>query len=190
MDPLTAFVTIVQLIALFKQESSEQESKSKDEFLRWLDNHHLDEIKRLITETFHLTDQVNQVLLADQKVILAKIHENNLLTAATLAQLREFSGMAKILAPQATLSEQAREVLRRFYDSGGAVISYLPGSNVLQIFPGNIPLRVMDARFLADDLHLLASMGLLSEERQDQWFSYAATRAGSEFATKLKQNGT
>jgi hypothetical protein len=86
----------------------------------------LEELKLLITDTFHLTDQVDQILLADQKVILAKIHENNLLAAAALAQLREFTGMAKILAPQAMLSEQAKQVLRHFYDRGRAVISYLP----------------------------------------------------------------
>jgi hypothetical protein len=187
MDPLTAFVTIVQLIGLFKQEHSEQDSQSEQQFLRWLDHHHMEEIKELITNIFHLTDQVNQVLRADQKVILAKIHENNSLAAAALAELREFSGIAKILVPHSTLSDQAKEVVLAFYDSGGSAISYLPGSDVIQVFPGNHCFRVDDARFLADDLHSLAAIGLLSEERQDQWFHYGATRAGSTFVAALKE---
>jgi len=80
VDPLSAasaLATIVQLIALFRQQSGTRKDLTHREFIEWLDAHRHDEIRTLITDTYHLQAQVDELLRQDQKQILSKLDAVN-----------------------------------------------------------------------------------------------------------------
>ena len=65
VDPLSAasaLATIVQLIALFRQQSGTRKDLTHREFIEWLDARRHDEIRTLITDTYHLQAQVDELL--------------------------------------------------------------------------------------------------------------------------------
>ena len=61
MDLVTAAATITQLIGLFRQEQGARKDLSHRQFIEWLEYHRHNEIKELITNTFHLSMQVDEI---------------------------------------------------------------------------------------------------------------------------------
>ncbi len=65
MDPQTAgalatsAATLVQLIALYRQQVGSRKDLTHKHFIEWLDYHRLESVKEQITQTFHLQSQVD-----------------------------------------------------------------------------------------------------------------------------------
>ena len=101
----TAFATIVQLLAIYRQERGARKDLDHRDFIEWLEQHRHEEIKELITTTYHLQTQ-------DHVLILEKLEEVNQIAASILARLDGFSTMAHIVAPDLGLSLQTMGLLR------------------------------------------------------------------------------
>ena len=114
MDPVTALATIVQLLGLFRQEKGQRTDLNHQQFIEWLEYHRHEELKDLITHTFHLSQEVDQLLHEDQAVILAKLNDVNGIVADILQHVEGLSSLAETLAPGAGLSDDAVAVGRLF----------------------------------------------------------------------------
>src|SRR2546423_1695937 len=115
MDPLsgaTAFATIIQLLAIYRQERGARQDLDHRDFIEWLECHRHEEVKELITNTYHLQSQVDDLLRQDHVLILEKLEEVNQIAASILARLDGFSTMAHIVAPDLGLSLQTMGLLR------------------------------------------------------------------------------
>src|SRR5947208_16770785 len=115
VDPISATnlaATLMQLIGLFRQERGTRKDLTHRDFIEWLEQHRHEEIKELITHTYHLQSQVDDLLRHDRVVILRKLDEVNQIAASILARLDEFSAVADIVVPNLGLSLQTMGLLR------------------------------------------------------------------------------
>jgi hypothetical protein len=166
MEPVTAFVSIVSLLRIFKQERGDRKKVDHQAFMEWLDYHHHEELKNLIVNTAALRTEVDNILTADHAIMLHKLDDIQKIVATLLSRVDEFRGLSLAVAPDAQLSDQALSVLRQFVESKGETLLYAshgPGQFVLQPDNGE-PFGITDPRFLKDDLEQLLGLGLLSVE--------------------------
>ena len=115
IDPLsgaTAFATIVQLLAIYRQERGARKDLNHQDFIEWLEHHRHGEIKELITNTYHLQSQVDELLRQDHALILEKLEGVNQIAASILSRLEGFSAVAEIVVPNLGLSLQTLGILR------------------------------------------------------------------------------
>jgi len=109
-DPLsaaTAFATIVQLIALYRQDRGARKDLDHRDFIQWLDGHRHEQIKELITNTYHLQSEVDALLRQDHAFILEKLDDINRIASSILARVEGFSALAEVILPGQKLSPQA-----------------------------------------------------------------------------------
>src|SRR5882757_7597434 len=100
VDPISATnlaATLMQLIGLFRQERGTRKDLTHREFIEWLEHHRHEEIKELITHTYHLQSQVDDLLRQDHAQISSKLDEVNGIAASILARLEGFSAVADII---------------------------------------------------------------------------------------------
>src|SRR5438105_15263360 len=93
MDALTlstAAATIRQLIGMFRQEKGARQDLTHKEFIEWLEYHRHEEVKELITHTFHLSNGVDELLRQDHAHIITKLNEANAMLTDILAHVKEF----------------------------------------------------------------------------------------------------
>lgn len=184
MDPLTAFVTIVQLLAIFMQGRGEAKKTDHQEFLAWLAYHKHEQLKELILNSQHLTNEVQQLLQRDHATILAGIESINKITVEILARIDSFAGMARTLVPERIVSQDALELLQAFYSSNESDLIWLPGSDTLRLGTSEQCIKVSSGRFLQDDLTALVDLGFLSGDWLDKWRCYKPTRRGAAFVSQ------
>src|SRR6266542_832415 len=107
MDLTTALVTITELIGLFRQEKAARADVTHREFIEWLEYHRHEELKELITHTFHLSSEVDTLLREDHAVILEKLEQVNATVADILSDVEPFKKITNTLTPNAGLSSSA-----------------------------------------------------------------------------------
>lgn len=73
MDPISGFATIVGLISIFKQEHTAREDQNRDAFVRWLEDHHHQELKDFILRSNELSTEIDQALQEDHDIIIGKL---------------------------------------------------------------------------------------------------------------------
>jgi len=115
IDPLTGattFATIVQLIALYRQEMGARKDLTHREFIEWLDEHRHEEVRELITHTYHLQSQVDDLLRQEHAEILNKLDQANQFLVEILARLKWFGPVAEVVVPELGLSSEAIGLLR------------------------------------------------------------------------------
>lgn len=165
MDPLTAasaFATIVQLLAIFRQEEGTGAALNHEKFIEWLEQHRHEEIKNLICNTAAIQGEVDKLLCRDHAVMLEKLDSINTVLATLLSRVGEFRGLAVMMVPSSEFSEQALSILRQLVESGSSYfcrIKYLRGYS-LQLEGGG-QIQHDEPRFLDDDLGKLVSLGLV-----------------------------
>ena len=179
MDPVTAAATITQLIGLFRQERSAQKDLSHRQFIEWLEYHRHEEIKELITHTFHLSTEVDEILKQDHQIILARLDEVNRILLDILSRVQGFSGLAICLVPDIGLSEGAVELLRLVAASDGGLLVVTPDGEHMMV-DGRF-YASSEQRFLHDDLDALVAHGLLSPGYSGSDATYRITRRGAKF---------
>src|SRR5437867_1651838 len=110
IDPTSATnfaATLIQLIGLFRQERATQKDVTHREFIEWLEHHRHEEIKELITHTYHLQSQVDDLLQEDHVQILSKLDRVNAIVVEILSRVEGLSAVATTIVPEAGLSDQA-----------------------------------------------------------------------------------
>jgi hypothetical protein len=186
IDPLagaTAFATIVQLLAIYRQERGARKDLDHRDFVEWLEHHRHDQIKELITQTYHLQSQVDDLLREDHLLILQKLDEVNQIAASILARLNGFSAVAKVIAPDLGFSLQTMGLLRLLADSKtGRFIMVSENQFVVDtaLFHPN------DEKFFHDDVVALMNCNLVNEDRTgDGKLMLRLNRRGAQVAKML-----
>lgn len=165
------------MIGLFRQEQSGQKELSHRQFIEWLDYHRHEEIKELITHTFHLSTQVDEILKQDQEVILATLEDVNRILLDILSRVQGLGGLAVCLVPDIGLSEGAMELLRLIANSDGGLLILSPDGE--QMLVDARCYASSEQRFLHDDLDALVTHGLLSQGSGSDEI-YRITRRGAK----------
>ena len=166
MDPFTAataFATIVQLLAIYKRELGEKPIADYRQFISWLEDHRLDQIKDRICNSPAIQDQVNILLRQDHAVILEKLDEIGVTLATLLSRVDEFRGLAATMVPSVEISEQAISILRQLVNSKSQFfcrMQWVGGVSFHLEMGGQI--KYTEPRFVEDDIDKLVSLGLLS----------------------------
>ena len=195
MDPLTASTTLATLVGLicnFKQERGANASASRDEFMAYLEHHKHEELKNLITLTYELSSEVDNLLREEHSVIIAKLNAVNSLLATLISRIDGLGGFAHVLAPQSELSTQAFGILCALFDSTSDAMNEVQMHGFLMLLLHNGgQIRADDQRFLKDDLDTLCSLGLLTREYSSKGTPfYRLTRNAAKFlaAARAKPN--
>lgn len=188
MDPITALATIVQLLGLFRQEQGQRTDLTHQQFMEWLEYHRHQELKDIISHTFHLSQEVDQLLRADQAEILATLNNVNSIVVDILRHVEGLSAIAETLAPDGGLSTQAVEILALFVSSGAKTMVPTPDGLGCQFAETQQAFHVSDVRFLQDDLDSLVSHGFVSISNAGPFTLYGLTRRGAKFISTTKQS--
>jgi hypothetical protein len=183
MDLITALATIVQLLGLYRQEQGQRDDLTHRQFMEWLENHRHEELKNLISNTLHLSQEVDRLLQADQQTILAKLNDINSIVADILRHVEGFGAITAALAPDAGLSDDAIDMIRLFAKSGEKTMHLMPDESGIQF--DKHAYTFDDTRFLEDDLDTLVSHGLLKELFSSSHRSFNLTRRGAAFVNML-----
>lgn len=181
MDSLTAatvFATIVQLICNFRAERGARESVNHSDFIAWLEYHKHEEIKNLISNTYHLQAEIDQLLREDHSKILDAVSHGNQLLTDVLSRIEAFAPLASRIVPRKNLSDQAILILRQLRDSGAPEVAfrkYIGGCDLVAFHYGASggQLELLDPVFVEDDLKTMAELGLLRlriSDRGDEFF--------------------
>jgi hypothetical protein len=155
----TAFATIVQLLAIYRQERGARKDLDHRDFIEWLEHHRHEEIKELITNTYHLQSQVDDLLRQDRAVILHKLDEVNRIAASILARLDGFSTVADIVVPNLGLSLQTMGLLRLLARSKTGRFIMISED---QFAVNTAFFHLADAKFFHDDVTALIAANLVT----------------------------
>jgi hypothetical protein len=156
-------------------------------FLDWLENHRHEELKELICNTHHLSEQVDDLLRADQQRILQEIGAVNSTLAQVMSRLEGLAPLAHTLAPSAELSECAMAALCHFDDSHETNMITLPDGSGVQ-FGNSGAIKHEEPRFLTDDMDSLEACGFIRVTAHHQGYSvYELTRQGARYAKLLQR---
>jgi len=184
MDPLAIFTTVatlIELLAIYRQERGARRDLDHRDFIEWLENHRHEEIKELITHTFHLQAQIDDLLRHDHAEILAKLDKVNQIVVDILAHVEGFSAITSKIAPNAGLSANAVQILAAFVQSHARVMVHKTPNTVMFAEVGG-GLEFPDARFVSDDLASLEGLGLIAHnESSGARGYYRLTRRGVQF---------
>lgn len=182
MDPLTALATITQLLGLFVQERRDNQTLTKQQFLDWLGDHRHEELKDLISNTHHLSEQVDAILHADHLRILEEIRAVNTTLAQVMSRLQSIGSLAGTLAPTAALSTFALAALCHFEDSKATHMITLPDDSGVQ-FGNDGEIKHEEPRFLKDDMETLEGCGFIRMTvNHGAYAVYELTRNGAAYA--------
>ena len=187
MDLLTALATITQLIGLFIQEHRGTGALRKQMFLDWLASHRHEELKELICNTHHLSEQVDNLLRTDHQRILQEIDAANSALAQVMSRLDALAPLTHALVPSAELSDFAVAALCNFEKSQETNMITLPDGTGVQL--GNSgAISHKEPRFLTDDMNTLETCGFIRVCAHHHGYSvYELTRAGASYARLLQQ---
>ena len=188
MDPITAstlLATLVQLIGLYRQEMGARKDLTHREFIEWLEVHRHEEIKELITHTFHLQSQVDDLLRQDHAEILSKLDHVNAIAMDILARIEGFEAVAAKLIPQSGLSDDALDLLKLFVQNGDHTMMPTPRRGLIMFSPSRKTVQYSDNRFVEDDFAALISHGLLMPDIEGNMTAYRLTRRAPKFVQLL-----
>ena len=187
---VSLFATLVGLIASFKQERGAGEQLNHQKFIEWLDYHRHEEIKALMANNFHLSEEVDTLLRKDHQDILQKLSGVDHILATILSRLDDFAGLTHAILPGVELSEQALSILARFYHVGARLMILMPHTSagpILCFSPGS-GVDLAEPLFIEDDLHTLVALGFLAPDyNSDGEPLYKPTRAGAQFVKMLRK---
>lgn len=177
----------MQLLALFKQERANAKNLSHREFIDWLDYHRHEELKELITHTYHLSREVDALLREDHEMIMAKLDNVSSILVDILGHVEGLKGVTQTLVPDLGLSEDAAELMAWAAHRRALRIVMLPdGSGRVQLEGVGGFVLQMDPRFIDDDLDSLAAHGLIAIDFvRERWRSFKLTRRGQKFGEML-----
>jgi hypothetical protein len=187
MEPISAFISIIGLLRMFKQEAGERKAKDHREFVAWLDAHQHNVLSDLVTRNVGLCTQMDELLREDRANVIARLDKLQEIIAALLGRIDGMGNITKAFMTE-VLSGQCTSLLRQFVESGDTVMVYSDfGSQgySLQFAESEQPIQVTEDRFLKCDLQNLNELGLLTAERNDSCLNYGITREAVRYVELL-----
>ena len=170
MDPITAFATIVSLLADFVAHRSGNENKDYDTFMLWLTENRHDEIRGMLQSNAATTVSVKALLMDSRQIILERLSSLDKTLATVASGIEQYRDLALIAYPSSEISDQAYAILEQFYDSGATAVleaKYVSDPIELAYIDGssNGSITYTEPRFVEDDLTTLVELGLLGIDR-------------------------
>lgn len=166
MEPLvSAFSTIVGLIANYKSEGRAAADDEYKDFLSWLGERRHEEVVGLLETNAKAAISIKALLHHDREVLLSKLEAIDEMLASIASRIEGVGELAHAMKPGLELSEQAMSILRQVEaaDASAFLIGkYLGGQIIIHLLDGNgAQVEFDEPRFLEDDLSTLVSLGFL-----------------------------
>lgn len=188
MEPLSvanAFASVVGLLGQFQASREGAEQADFNEFLQWLVDSNHEEVKDLIESNTKTTIGIKALLNQNHDVLLQKLDALDSALSSFGSLIPGFSDISSGLYPSGgQLSEQAKQILSQFQNSGASKILELHthGGVSLKYLGGKErEMEISDPRFLEDDLKTLVELGLLRHDFNEKGDNlYIFTRMASE----------
>lgn len=190
MEPISAFVSIVGLLAEFVSQRNAGESKSYDDFMSWLAETRHDDLRTLLESNTDTTVSIKALLNDSREQILRRLSEVDKTLVRVASGIDGYRELARATHPEALLSDQALSILQQFYDSGASKVleSHLMSGVILTFVDGSYgSLDVSEPRFVEDDLDVLLATGLLGldhNSKGDRLFKF--TRAAAMLVEQVR----
>jgi len=182
VDPISATnlaATLAQLIGLFRQERGARKDLTHREFIEWLEYHRHEEIKNLITHTYHLQSQVDDLLRQDHAEILSRLNQVNAIVVEILSRVEGLSEVATTIVPGVGLSDQAIGILKLVANSHEGEL-FNPGQTEQLVVDAEF-YSAEDPKFLQDDITALVVRNfLLALYTENGEVYYKLTRRGAK----------
>ena len=158
MDLMTvtgAFATIVGLLCNFK---SEQSSRDMDQFILWLKEKRHEDVATGIENNKELLQQLTEILSINHDELIERLGSLDQLLSSVAAHMDNFSGLARTVHAQTSISDQAVSVLRQLVDSGAKLFmeKKLRTGKLDEYFfmeGANGKINYEEPRFIDDDLN-------------------------------------
>jgi hypothetical protein len=189
-DPVTlagAFATLVQLLAIFKQERGDKASANHQQFIDWLADHRHEELKQFIANSAAAKAELDNFLRQDHAIMLQNLNSINQSVVSIAANISELRGLARAIAPGAEFSEQALSILRQMVAAHTEISLCRNGREfqLVHVTTEEPPMEYTDSKFLEDDMRTLEAAGLLTSEWGEFGTVYRVTRQAVRFVEAL-----
>jgi hypothetical protein len=162
--------SIIRPIIEFLRERRARKDLTHRDLVEWLENNRHEEIKELITHTFHLQTQVAKLDRVERSV---------------LSKIEGFATLTSAISLHRELSTEAVVILQWLHWSGQQGMMTDARGNLLM---GDKMLPSRNRPFLKDDLDSLVFHGFISAEAaklpasaMERYTIYGMTRKGAEF---------
>jgi hypothetical protein len=186
LETAGAFATVVQLIAIYKDEHARKKDQKHQDFIEWLDYHRHEELKNLICTNAAVLEQVTHLIQADTRHILARLEQMNGLLVSIANGFEEFQGLAQATHATDQVMPETMALLRNLGQSGARKVmvqKWLGGRKELTAFEGARINFEYDKSHLEDDLETLADIGFLRKDFNAKGEpTYIITRRAEQFA--------
>jgi hypothetical protein len=184
-----AFASIVGLICNFKSERNATDRPDTQEFLNWLDSlEHHNQIKDLIESNQEVISGIEKILREDTVVLLEKLNQIDNALASYATRVDTFNGLSAAIKPNATISQQAINILKRIEEKGasGFIKSETYDGSLLTIIEGG-EIEYDEPRFIEDDLSNLVDLNLLRRRKSQSGSEvFKITRNASGYLDLIK----
>jgi|SRR5690554_2181525 len=168
MEPVSAFATIVGLLANFKNERKSQSDDEYRDFVDWLSEHRHKEMIDLLESNTKTTISVKALLNQNREQLLEKLESIDQFLAVISSQIAGIGDLAHSLKPGVELSDQAISILRQIEEAEASaflVMKVLRGQIMMMLLDGGGgQIEYSEPRFLEDDFETMVSLGLLLQD--------------------------
>jgi hypothetical protein len=166
-----AFATIVSLLADFVAHRNSAQAANLDEFQSWLAERHHHDVLALLQTTAGAAVSTKALLAETREVLMARLAALERALVQYAGNVAGFEPLARAVAPNSLLSDQATSILRQIDLSGASKVLELHhgtdgGTSLLYMDGGTQgAVQLSDQRFLQDDLRTLVELNLLRPDR-------------------------
>lgn len=195
MNPLTAATTFAQIVSLLADYAASRGGKDVldiRDLAEWTATHGHADVMRAIEQNQATTVSVKAALTEGRDELLGKLAALDEKISAVAAGLGPLDDLARSLRPNSVLSEQARDILRKFErtQATSAIENHsmdVPSSELFFLDARSEgSLIIAEPRFYDFDIDQLVRMGLLLQERNKSGERvFKLSRPGSMIAQQL-----
>jgi len=182
------FITLVTTLITFMQTKGAK--RDIEGLKQFFEENGFDELKNLISENTELTEELDYFLAQDHQMILGELQSINETLAVLASQSQGLHGLARILCPEQTLSDEAKTlVVETSNDRNGYIMKVRSTSGLCIQTNGNNLIEDDTARTAAiweGAVDELLQWGLL-KEKGHKGQAFSLTREGFDYADVLKR---
>ncbi|MGD0585394.1 MAG: hypothetical protein ABSA86_06415 [Oryzomonas sp.] len=123
MDSLTltgSFATIIGLVCNFAGEHRARTNDEYNEFMKWLQVKHHNDIRYLIKSNNQLSCSLSNLFKLSHADVLQRLNSLDNTLASVAAHIEGFSEIAEAIRPGIKLTDLAVAILSKLNDSGGS----------------------------------------------------------------------
>ena len=164
LETTSAFANILGLVSIFRNERSEQEAHSYEDFLAWLRTHRHDQIVDLLINNELATHSVQGMLTEQYASIMQAFATINSAIVDVASRLPATSSLASALSVTSELSEQSLRILAQLVQKKASKFLELRtrgGTHFLVQNGAEGELEILEHNFVDDDLETLCDRNLL-----------------------------